>query len=376
MKKSTFPVIILSGILILSACREKEAECIEPETTFSFPYRAAIPDDYEREEVLPLGDWKEIVQFSDTEIGAMSLVIRNGNEIWGVLTDQVFRYNIESEELSIYHSIGGSAVIPQALFADSQGVVWGIDTNHSGYPLVSRFMEETNHFEFVDTNLCNSGGRLYNRENIVEDPTGIIWMFLGDDNNIKEITWGLYGFDPETISFEYEFLPPEGGNFYSMAIDSERVLWIGGDTLYEFYPETGELIAWSDSRVAKKFPNGEIVGGRRLFFDHEGKLWFGDEGWLDFSGPYDSVFYQLIQSPIFLDSIDAAGLQYVWQNAVVSHEDSKGMYWFYSGSGTAYLDFENEEWCLFTTGQSNVIEDNDNDLWIAVFGKLYRLVVH
>ena len=53
------------------------------------------------------------------------------------------------------------------------------------------------------------------------------------------------------------------------------------------------------------------------------------------------------------------------------YQSSNGWYWF-KGAGIVRLDLEQGSWCLITTGRSDVVEDNDKNLWIAVFGHLYK----
>ena len=116
-----------------------------------------------------------------------------------------------------------------------------------------------------------------------------------------------------------------------------------------------------------------------LFFDRNGRLWIDNKGWLDFTNPAKPIWYEIIPSPVFLTNDgwfdirigDGQISKYGWLVPSEISQSTNGWFWFTTGRDD-WLNPKKGEWCLFTTGSSPVVEDNDRNLWIVVFDKLYK----
>jgi ligand-binding sensor domain-containing protein len=128
-------------------------------------------------------------------------------------------------------------------------------------------------------------------------------------------------------------------------------------------------------------PNFERIGSPAdLFFDRDGRLWVDNKGWLDFTGMGKPTWYEIIPSTAFLtdqgafktDDVEGPLNRYGFSRPIYIFQSSNGWMWFTTLNGIIRLDFEKEEWCLFTNGSSLVAEDNNGYIWISVFDKLYK----
>lgn len=111
-----------------------------------------------------------------------------------------------------------------------------------------------------------------------------------------------------------------------------------------------------------------------LYVDRMGRLWVDDRGWLDFSNPNNPQWHKVVRSPVFLSDAISPENQYGWSRPYQMFQSSDGAYWFSDANvGMVRLNPRTGEWCKFTTGDSSITEDKQGNLWIAVFGKLYKL---
>jgi hypothetical protein len=109
-----------------------------------------------------------------------------------------------------------------------------------------------------------------------------------------------------------------------------------------------------------------------IFMDHSGRLWFANYAWLDFSNGSSPVWHRIIESPVFVTDNKLPDSQYRMAYQYSTYQSSNGWYWFTGGNGIVRLNLEQGTWCLITTGISEVVEDNNHNLWIAVFDHLYK----
>jgi hypothetical protein len=85
------------------------------------------------------------------------------------------------------------------------------------------------------------------------------------------------------------------------------------------------------------------------------------------------MWHKVVRSPVFISDSSSPENQYGWSSPNQIYQSSDGMYWFSdSNVGLVNLNPANGKWCKFTTGYSPISEDNQGNLWIAVFGKLYK----
>ena len=107
-----------------------------------------------------------------------------------------------------------------------------------------------------------------------------------------------------------------------------------------------------------------------------GWLWVEDRGFFEFPGEDNPIWHKVIRSPVFISDDVRPELQYAWTRPYETFQSSDGSYWFTAPVGIVHLSPESGEWCLFTTEESPVVEDENRNLWIVAFGKLYRLTLH
>jgi ligand-binding sensor domain-containing protein len=106
-----------------------------------------------------------------------------------------------------------------------------------------------------------------------------------------------------------------------------------------------------------------------VYADPAGRLWLGGLGWRD---PDKITWYQLVPSPIFITNVQYEALAPMLQTPSVDLASSDGRVWFSSDNGMAWMDLQKEQWCWFTTYQSNIVEDAGHNLWMIADRKLYK----
>jgi streptogramin lyase len=320
-------------------------------------------------------------------------VVTRSEEVWidaGFDTKKVFRYHTDSRRWQTYNSIDGIAAMPEALFVSRDGTLWGIGVDTFGpefaprLPLLSRYDEKNDRFEFIiDVDGILVGiGLLRNLLPISEDQTGLLWFFgsrYGDDG-LGDDSVGLYSFDPATLKAEKRISLPRGYPYTGPVAGPDGMIWY-----YNGSGERGKLFTYSPiTREVQPYygiPSFERIGSPiSLFFDQDGRLWADNKGWLYFADPENPIWYEIIPSTAFLtdqgafrtDDVEGPRSRYGFTPPIHISQSSNGWMWFTTLDGTIRLDLENEEWCLFTTGSSPVVEDDEGNVWISVFDKLYK----
>lgn len=382
--------LLTISIVLLSSCGKTapavtDESCIPPVEKLAYPI--GIPPSNEKNpEVGPLGDWQlqsSLPEPSKRENAPQ--IIARSNEVWVLPLDEmkIFRYSTNTREWKIYNTIDSFSVAPRNLLLARDGILWGIGTvtdsfdSQENFSLFSWYNEKNDQFEFVkdvdgllDKVLVNSSP-----EYISEDESGLLWFFgsLPEGNDV-----GLYSFNPSTQKSEKHLSLPNGLIYAGPVITRDGIIWFysGGSErqLLTYLPTTRQV------QPHLGLPNLDELGHIWiLFVDRNGRLWLDNKGWLEFQGSASPVWYKLIPSPVFLTDNgwfqslgDGAPSRYGWELPLAISQSSNGWYWFTTFHGTIRLDPVKEEWCLFTTGSSPVVEDENGNLWIVVFGKLYK----
>jgi ligand-binding sensor domain-containing protein len=65
-------------------------------------------------------------------------------------------------------------------------------------------------------------------------------------------------------------------------------------------------------------------------------------------------------------------MDYRWKSPTILMESSDNRLWFESENGLVWLDPSEGKWCWFTTVQSNIVEDEEHNLWMIANEKLYK----
>jgi len=393
--KSSVTALILITAVLLTSCQSRSSvgKCITPPVTWEFPVRATMTtkamDDLNKE-IPPSGSW--IIESYLPQTGYIhSLVTRSSNEIWIIIDDDLFMYSTSSHQWQKVLPPGHITDSPISLYIANDGTLWGIDLsrfnklkNENELPLLMRYDETTGHFEFVK----DADGLLNSRMDLVaitepaKNQNGELWMLLTEDTGQEYLNL-LISFDPLdqkiirhlTIKTKLVITEPAESCFSDMAITPDGRVWIAdygkGQLLY-YDPTSGKSNIYKGrTNLWDDISNENLRNYYHLYVDRMGRLWVDDKGFLDFSNPKVIMWHKIVRSPVFIIDAISSEEQYGWIRPNQMYQSSDGLYWF-SGYGLVNLDPATGMWCKFTTGSSPIAEDNQGNLWIAVFGKLYK----
>jgi hypothetical protein len=349
--------------------------CIPPLYNIAFPSVTQAPEATPRH-IPPQKYWQQQdslpQQKQDTGI---SLVGRlSQRELWFIspISHKVNRYFIENRQWKSYKTIDSTQAIPRGLFISNDGTVWGIgiyltDNNDIGksFPLLSRYNDQIDGFEFVmDQSVILQTPQVFWNSGIVEDKTGLLWLFVeGKGGQI------LYSFDPKTQQATQHYSMSSGGNS-TLVIDPDGNLWfldVFENNLMQYNPVTQEANPYKGLTIPI-----DLQDVSYLYSDRSERLWLDTHGWLDFSNKYSLVWNRVIESPVFITDNGIPESHFLLSTPIDTYQSSNGWYWFTGTVGIVRLDLQQGSWCLITTGRSTVIEDIEHNLWIAVFGHLYK----
>lgn len=358
-----------------------------------------LPDTYSREPLLPTEPWEiesiipsEFIEdFPFPRLGYEVMVARTSNghpEIWLTRPSKASRETIKNiliyrpksrEWQSISDTIAGTYVFISEVFTTNDGTIWGINnwegniTNPDKGPVLSKFNEQTQQFEFVSGILEIPFTRDQQFINIdfVVGKSGKIWIFVQDD--------GIYSYDPtsqitnkhaslENIFVNAPVLSANGSFYfidqhYSKMVSGIPPFRISEEMIFQFIPDTGEVISL-------EIPDEPWPMAFGMFVTESKHLWLGAVGFIDLN---DDNWHLVHPEPSrYFDNVG----QDAWASPKLALESSNGLLWFnkYSGiyEGSAWYDPETGEGCMFTNIPANIIEDDQHQLWMFANGKLYR----
>ena len=388
---------LLILVLLLSACSpaahagsttpasSMNGSCIPPVAALAYPVGIPPSPNAKNTEIAPSGGWQQqAVLPGSTGIDYPQIFTRPG-EVWVLAVDakKVLRYRIDSHEWKSYNTMDDLSVVPRNLFRTHDGTLWGIDSVSFGadskrsFSFLSRYNAVTDKFEFVTDNngLLAEGMAISDPIQVTQDSENGLWFFgsrPGDDSV------GLYSFDLTTHRAEKRLSFRIGASYVGPVVAPGGDIWFYNGwerALFIYSPAAREVRQYYGLPIFDKYTSVNI-----LFFDRDGRLWLDNKGWLDFADPAKPVWYETIPSPVFLTDNgwfdirigDGQVSRYGWEVPSWISQSSNGWFWFTTGRGTIRLEPQNGEWCLFTTGGSPVVEDDNKNLWIAVFDKLYK----
>jgi ligand-binding sensor domain-containing protein len=322
-----------------------------------------------------------------------SLVVRQNHEIWVGTNQEIYKYQTDTREWKSYTSIDNEHVIPTHLYLAADGTLWGTglrhlvqDSRNRALPLLSKYNENADQFEFVkdQDGLLQENNSTRLTSNIREDTKGSLWLIQHFFEEGIGTRSALYSIDVGSIKVkQYLVASPENPEFVNFAFDPDGKIWIiefgaEGTQLVQYDSISGKATPYSGRLPDNGIPQDNLVRDpdfnniRNLYLDRAGRLWVDDIGWLDFTDKNNPMWYKIIRSSVFLTDSSRPESQYGWTRPYLTYQSSNGQYWFSSQVGIVRLNPEKAEWCLFTTGNSPVVEDKNSNLWIAVFGKLYK----
>jgi hypothetical protein len=364
-----------------------DSPCIPPVVNIAYPVDIPKSLNGESNDIFPLGDWKFEANLPEESNGSIPQIITKSQEVW-VLSDEleyVYSYSTETKKWEGYNTIENVSAVPRSLFLSKDETIWGFGVSSSGVdandkiPLISRYNENSDQFEFVtDIDGVLLDLRLIRiPPNVSEGQDGLLWFF---GSRIGDIGVGLYSFNPSSLKVEKWLYWSSNHSYTGPVVSPEGLIWyfqgdLNNQHLHSFSHDTEEIQTYYG------IPDFERVGRPiNLYFDHEGRLWADNKGWLDFENPDNPVWYEIIPNPVFLtdqgafhpDTIDGSISKYGFSPSVYISQSSNGWLWVTTFHGTIRLDLEEGIWCKFTTGSSPVVEDGEGYVWIVIFDKLYK----
>ncbi|MGI6259985.1 MAG: hypothetical protein ACOYKC_09035 [Anaerolineaceae bacterium] len=360
------------------------------------PYEDNFLPDIVDEELSPLG-WHRVTQLPD------DVIVHERSRF--------FNASIEGQNRLLFYSATHNALI-----FDTSTFKW---ETGGGFP--------------NGTLAQNTGNQLVVYEPIIADESLRLWRFNGEHNVFEEfsikqdiglerieyiasngqIFWGAFrdGEDKLIIgSFELDdkelnvgnFFPFFDGttpptspdrNFYSTRI-ALLVAPSGGAFISLHYDNGSSGLVYSlerdgsyqwllnlPDRRSNYYYNSSWKAD--MLLDDKNRFWVMDYKWInmdsyeksdsEYFDAYYREIYDMYQSPIFITDKTTGHNKFVWDTPSPMTYTSDGRIWYKSLRGLAWHQPETGEWCMFTTAESNIVKDNDGNLWLVYDNTLYML---
>ena len=382
-------LISLVALLTWTGCSRStpasSTSCVPPPVKVAFPHHVLWGQGDELPaHVLPPKEWEP--QLSDgqsqklkTLYSISSIVARSRDDIWITTSRDLARYRPSTHELITYTvkvDEGGAFFVPSELFLAKDGTLWGIGvTGYSAWDLglsskfrgiLSHYDAKADRFEPVldkDGILTEGPGSTW----MSEDAQGILWLVKDDV---------LFSFDPASRQAKRVLDQRQGYLFKNLVGAPDGTIWLAATPVEQ--PRGVPIVIRYDPRTGKIEYHGpppetkedDFIGS--LYLDRAGRLWADDYGWLELPARGEPVWYQIVPSPVFVTRMQAGEFTYSWLRPHRVYESSNGLFWFSSGAGLVRLDLKSGDWCLVTTLNSPVAEDDAHNLWIAGNGQIYK----
>jgi hypothetical protein len=300
----------------------------------------------------------------------------------------VFQVN-KQEWKTVPAGIDESQIFVHDLFVRSDGTLWGRNiasffSEMSYQPVLSRYNDETGKFEVVEaTRAIPNGtagryGQPYWTKTFL-DSRGVFWFVVEGD--------AIYSFDvtSQTVgrhsdlsnTYEIDVYQSMDGKIYiwhypNNPTDSMPSFKMSKEEILRFDPETSLLETIAGPEMY--WPNGG-----NLWIDSSYRLWMGATGWRDLGGTWHEIYPR----PFLYFANMNTGNFHWGSPAKIVFESSDGRLWFqrivYEGAdyesanwGMAWLDPQTMQGCWFTSEYTDIVEDQDHNLWMVINRKLYK----
>lgn len=387
-------LIISVVISILSACGNGitsqasgipsnnvgQNECISSNFTLAFPVEPETPVGNPRVEILPSRPWQiesqlpvlpngahstSRILLAQTTAGNKGIWVRRQWLVTGQNnnhpTDELWIYRSDTQNwISFPEKINDTNIFIGEIYITRNGSLWSSNyRSKSEEPLFSLYNEKIGQFELDNDSMGIPDGR------VVLDRNDVFWIiphqgFIYSYNTVTRILKKHVTLPQLAV---LDVAVAQDGSLYILK-GSSYITTTEDETLFHFYPAT-------DKFEEIDVPLGPFPTYWNLLIDHTGNLWLNDRGWMEPNG----TWHQIIRSPIFIANNVESGLDYRWKTPSLMLQSSDGKLWFKSDNGMAWLDTQKGQWCWFTTYQSDIVEDQQHNLWMIADSKLYRLAL-
>lgn len=395
-------ILIFSLLLVFSAIlyynkpypEKYDSQCLGSfkEFAYSVPDKNIPP----LAEILPQDPWKvdaslPIPLDDNTLVSVEATRFINGHlEIWlrkdtskSISQGTTHEYMIYQTNTkgwkTISAQVGDTEIYVQKLFVAKDGSIWGQNawttySNPSGVFILSKYDEKDGGFKFEENVVSipaawkDSDGYDY-WSNVLIDQDGIFWIFANKD--------AIFSYDPLSQEMKRhleipDFLVSDVALAPNQKIYITRewefpVFSIQDKEIWEFDPQKGVLKSLG-------VPSEPWPAYNNILVDRSGRLVLGAVGWLNENGTWQRIYPNPL---VYFWNMNWKG-DYRWYTPELILESSDGQLWFRKKLddgvplGMAWLNPKTMNGCWFTTVDTNIVEDQDQNLWMVVDGKLYK----
>jgi len=380
---------LVSTSTVSTSTDSSDNSCIPPITSFVYPAnQRPASNTTVKDQILPPAPWKVAASLPNFPEGATSgfhdiSVAYSGlsySEIWvkqmfntggneyggGTTTVQTLLFRTDTKSWRTFsQQIQGSPISIDELYQGKNGSLFA-DISFSNKSALGSYNENEGQFDVVKNSENIPGGIR------VLDNNGTFWILNNND--------GIYSFDPITSQLKKNIDIPDLNIYGRLGIYGRSVAVAPDGSLYflDFHDNGYTELARYDptSNKLERNINGEYeysiyldASAQSLYVDHLDNVWLDDQGWMS----PDGTWYKVVHSPIFIvKQPPDIPLAYLWEHPSILLESSDNKVWFRSDNGLAWLNPQKGQWCWFTTYQSNIVEDQQHNLWMIADGKLYK----
>jgi hypothetical protein len=275
-------------------------------------------------------------------------------------------------------------IVVKNIFETTHGKILGINypddyhTNwNQAYPLFSIYNETKKAFTFYDMGLS------YTSEEIKFEYEGITPRYGVIISRVDDLIWiyqqedGLYRYDPDALSINH-YETNFDGVVQTVLATHENFLWIGQEIDGEWLLTPGEVLKYyPDTQITEEIhvPFFRWPDYGNWIYTNSGDLWIGIHGYYSHEGKW------VLKNPnrFAYTNLGTDSHTYNWQHPDLIYQSSNGYLWYKNivgdglgADGLAWLDPETNTGCWFTTEPANIVEDQNQTLWMVIGNRVYK----
>jgi|LSQX01.1.fsa_nt_gb hypothetical protein len=345
--------------------------CIEPLFKNGIPIGEDgfyyYPEFNKKEELAPSKPWRKasILPFSvDKSIDFLfSREVYDIEELWfEAVEEKIVRYWTFYPETGIWQNrINLTSV--KSVFMDSNSKIWFLVIEDKEIKLFV-YNEDTYQTEYkmnLDLSLTEyvlSDVRYSNKHSL--------WLLGVNKNTSKDVVFNL---NLETGMIDKRF--EASHQLFRLAVDREGRIF----TFDAFEGRIERFNPGDDTVSHLIIPENYIslyAGYPKFFFSEDNWVYLNDRAFF-YNDEGLSQLHIPVRSPIFISTEYDYAFPFAWESPEPQAETEDGRIWYKSKRGLAWHQPETGEWCMFTSAQSNIVKDSQENLWIVYDNALYML---